>query len=138
MQVIHYITNLPAETWYHAAAFLLTGFGATYSVQIVKLIAKNRYGKGVLRFLNGAFATVYTAAGAIVTGGMGFGNLAKTSAALATLSVVIYRVHNSVLFKSGQSIVESALDVPADTSSVVTKAPAATATSASAFSGDPE
>lgn len=138
MQLIHYITNIPAETWYHTGAFLLVGLGAQYTVQLVKVITKFKYGKTALRFLNGAFSTAYIAAGALLTGGASIGHIAISSAAVASLSATIYRIHNSVLYKSGQSMVESALDVPADTSTVVTKTPSASAVSASAFAGDPE
>ncbi len=107
---INYISQVPAETWYHLGAFLLTGAAAQYTVQLFKVIAKNSVGNGVLRFLNGTISSLYVAAGAIATGGISLGNYSKTSAAIATLSVLIYRFHNSVLYKSGKSMVDEALD----------------------------
>lgn len=106
--IINYVMqhNPPASTWYHLAAFLLTGAGAQYSVQLVKVISKNKYGKTVLRALNGLFTTLYTAAGAIATGGMSLGNFGKTALALSTVSALIYRVHDSVLYKSAESMVD--------------------------------
>jgi hypothetical protein len=107
--VIHYITHVPASSWYHLAAFLLTGAFAQYSVQIIKIVAKNKLGKRLLQLLNGTFTTLYTAAGAILTGGMSLGNLGKTSLALATVSAIIYRIHDNVLYKKASTIVNDAL-----------------------------
>lgn len=136
---IHYITTIPASTWYHLAAFILTGAGAQYSVQLVKVIASNKYGKGTLRFLNGLFSTLYVAAGALMTGGISVGNVAITSSAIATLSVLIYRLHNSVLYKGAEDVVNAGLATSTATVSVTkvsattTAVPSSTATPASSF-----
>lgn len=108
MNIINYIMHVPAGTWYHLAAFVLTGAGAQYTVQLVKVIARNKFGKGILRFLNGSISTLYVALGAFTTGGIALGNLTKTSAAVATLSVLIYRFHDSFLYKSAQNVVDTA------------------------------
>lgn len=107
--IIHYITHIPTESWYHLAAFVLTGAGVQYTIQLIKIIGKCRFGKSFLRVLNGAFSALYVAAGAVLTGGISLGNYAKTSAALATLSVLIYRIHNSFLYKSASDLVSDEL-----------------------------
>lgn len=106
--IINYLTGFTAQDYYHAAAFILTGAGAQYSVQLIKIISKNKFGKTALRFLNGAFSTLFVAAGALATGGLSLGSITVTSAAVATFSAVIYRIHNSILYKTASNEVSSA------------------------------
>lgn len=109
--IINHLTPyFTAENAYHAAAFILAGAGAQYLVQILKVVSKNKYGKGVLRFFNGTFSTILTAVGGIATGGVSLGHLTINSAALATASVLIYRFHNSFLYKSAEADVTAVLD----------------------------
>lgn len=131
--ILNYITHIPASTWYHLAAFVLTGAGAQYSVQLVKVISSNKYGKGTLRFLNGLFSTLYVAAGAFMTGGISIGNIAINSAAIASLSVLIYRLHNSVLYSGAQAVVDEALSGSPVSTTPTPAAVSTTATPASSF-----
>jgi hypothetical protein len=108
---VNYITPyLTTQNAYHLGAFVLAGAGAQYAVQLIKILGKNKYGKTALRFFNGSFATIITAVGGIASGGIALGQLTITSAALASFSVIIYRLHNSFLYKSAQADVTSALD----------------------------
>jgi len=108
---LNYITPyLTATNAYHAAAFILAGAGAQYAVQLIKIVGKNKYGKSALRFLNGTFATAITAVAGLSAGGLSLGNLVIHSSALATFSVLIYRLHNSFLYKAAETDVTAALD----------------------------
>lgn len=122
--IINYITPyLTAKNAYHAAAFFLTAAGSQYAVQVVKLIAKNKLGKNMLRTLNGTFNTLFVAAGAIATGGISLGNLTVTAAALSTLSAWIFRIHNSYLYTTAETIVDKTLDETVPVSTAAAKVP---------------
>ncbi len=108
--VINFFQQFPAVSYYHALAFLGTAFLTQYTVQIVKLLSKNKLGKNSLRFLNGAFNTLFVAAGAVAAGGISVGQLTVSAAALSTFSAVIYRVHQNTLYKNFSDEVEKATE----------------------------
>lgn len=110
--VTDFFTQFPASSYYHALAFISTAFLTQYSVQIVKLLSKYSLGKRSLRFLNGAFNTLFVAAGALATGGISLGQLTVTAAALSTFSAVIYRIHSSTLYKSFDKAVDDVAATP--------------------------
>lgn len=116
--ITSFFTQFPASSYYHALAFLGTAFLSQYSVQIIKVISKNKLGKNTLRVLNGAFNTAFVAAGALAAGGLSIGNVTISAAALSTFSVLIYRVHNSLLYKQYSGNVDDIVnaEVPTDVS----------------------
>lgn len=93
-----------ANNLYHLAAFCLTGAASVYTVQLIKLVKNDKYGKKVYQGLNFLFNSLYTAAGAILAGGITLGNGSKTALALTAFSAGYYRFHNSLLFKRFDSI----------------------------------
>lgn len=106
--IVHFFTQFNAADYYHAAAFLLLGAGAQYTVQLVKVLSKFKLGKNMLRFLNGVFNTLFLAAGTLATGGMSLGNFSVHAAALVTVSTIIYRIHNSVLYTGAEAALAAA------------------------------
>lgn len=106
-----------ATNLYHLAAFVLTGAASVYTVQLVKLLKNNKYGKRVYQFLNLVFNSLYTAAGAILAGGITLGSASKTALALTAFSAGYYRFHNSVLFNSAEKLLNdtpaTGIDAPA-------------------------
>lgn len=107
--ITDFFTQFPASDYYHALAFLGTAFLSQYSVQLVKMIAKNKLGKNTLRFLNGTFNTLFVAAGALAAGGLSIGNVTVSAAALSTFSAVIYRLHQNTLYKQLSGNVDDVL-----------------------------
>jgi len=110
MNLVHqYLTS---QNLYHLAAFVLTGAASVYTVQLVKVVRNNKYGKRVYQFLNFVFNSLYTAAGAIVAGGVSLGNGSKTALALTAFSAGYYRFHNSLLFKRFETITADPVEEP--------------------------
>lgn len=138
--VSHIQPYMTANNAYHAAAFVLAGAGAQYAVQLIKIINGNKYGQTALRFFNGTFATIITGLGALGTGGMSIGNVVIHSGALATCSVLIYRLHNSFLYKAAEADVQAALDGTAPATGgpnkpLIPTPPKATEVALSSFAG---
>lgn len=112
-----YIT---ANNLYHLAAFVFTGAASVYTVQLVKVVKNNKWGKRVWQLLNLLFNSLYTAAGAVLAGGITLGNGSKTALALTAFSAGYYRFHDSFLFKSAESVVN---DTPAPVEPPVVETP---------------
>lgn len=102
--LLNWLQHFTAEDYYHAAAFVLTGAGTVYTVQLIKVLKGFKYSDNVLRALNFLFNALYTAAAAIATGGISLGNDSKTVLALTAFSAGFYRFHNSFLFKSADKL----------------------------------
>lgn len=113
MSIITAIMNIPASSWYHLAAFILTGAGSQYFVQLVKVISKNKYGKNVLRFLNALFSGLLLGIGSLMAGGLSLGEFGKTWLAVASISAIVYRIHKSLLYTQAEKVITDAINDPA-------------------------
>lgn len=99
--IINYILNLPADTWYHAAGFLLTSGLVTAIVQAAKhargkyTVVTKKFSLGLLGLLSG----LATALQAYVGSGISLGNYGKTGLAIAGAATFLYHIVTSPLYK---------------------------------------
>ncbi len=125
--IYQYFSSLPASTYYHFGEFLLLGGGSMITIQLLKYWKALKGRNHILRFLNGAFATIIAGVQALHSSGINLAAFGKQAAALAVVTNALYRFFNSALFKRFEQLEAKAVAydhlAPAPATPVAQEAP---------------